>query len=347
MLPDRPGTYVLILHLPRPAAITVGRLGRFQFPAGWYAYAGSAHGAGGLAARVARHLRDPKPLRWHVDYLRAHARPVKVWYTENRQRRECAWAAALSTLPGAFIPAPRCGASDCRCPTHLTHFAVPPDLAAFTRAVGEPVSEVKVEAEAEAEVAGDFYDLWQVFSDSIAAGDDARTEEAALALGRVGDAVLPPLRDLMADADPDRRWWAARALSAVATPAARQSLITALTDPDSDVRACAAQGLGELRAVEAVDELVRCLADSSPLVSRIAADSLARIGPPATPALVAALQGGETPARAGAARALSVIQPADAVPALCAALDDPSAIVTYYAEEALERMGVGLVLVQP
>jgi HEAT repeat protein len=59
------------------------------------------------------------------------------------------------------------------------------------------------------------------------------------------------------------------------------------------------------------------------------------------------LQEGETLARAGAARALSVIQPQEAIPALCAALDDPSAIVTHHAEEALERMGVGLVLFRP
>ncbi len=202
----------------------------------------------------------------------------------------------------------------------------------------------------------DFHNLWQPFLDGIAAGDDVRTEEAALSLGHrsaersrrsLGDAVLPALRDLLSDADPDRRWWTARALAAVAIPAARQLLITALADADADVRACAAQGLGELQAVEAVDGLVRRLADSSPFVSRIAADSLGRIGPPAVPALVAALQEGETLARAGAARALSVIQPEEAVPALCAALDDPSAIVTYYAEEALERMRVGGVLIQP
>ncbi len=144
MLPDRPGTYVLILHLPCPTTITVGRLGRFHFPAGWYAYAGSARGPGGLAARIARHLRVSKPLRWHVDYLRAHAHPVEVWYTEGHRRQgrqECAWAAALSTPPGASIPVPRFGASDCHCPAHLTHFAAPPDLAAFARAVGEPVSQ--------------------------------------------------------------------------------------------------------------------------------------------------------------------------------------------------------------
>ena len=190
-------------------------------------------------------------------------------------------------------------------------------------------------------------DALTVFLDSVAAGDDTRAEEAALALGHLGDAVLPPLRDLLADADADRRWWAARALAAVGTQAARELLITALADSDPDVRACAAQGLGELRAAEAVAELVRCLADPSPFVSRVAADGLARIGLPAVPALIAALQEGEVLARAGAARALSVIQPAEAIPALCAALDDPSAIVTYHAEEALERMGVGLVLLRP
>jgi len=212
-------------------------------------------------------------------------------------------------------------------------------------------------------------DALKVFLDSVAAGDDARTEEAALALGHrsvesvptarlsvsteLDDAVrrsarvMPSLRALLADADTDRRWWAARALAAVGTPAARDLLIATLTDPDPDVRACAAQGLGELRAEDAVAGLVRCLADPSPFVSRIAADGLARIGPPAVTALIAALQEGEVLARAGAARALSFIQPEDAIPALYAALDDPSAIVTYYAEEALERMGVGLVFFRP
>ena len=132
---------MLILRLPHPASISVGRLGRFQFPSGWYAYAGSAHGPGGLAARLTRHLRSPKPLRWHVDYLRAYARPVEIWYAVGTQKRECAWAQALSGLPGAFIPVPRFGASDCHCLAHLIHFAAPPDLAAFARAVGEPMSQ--------------------------------------------------------------------------------------------------------------------------------------------------------------------------------------------------------------
>jgi len=143
MLPDQSGTYVLVLRLPRPIAIDVGRLGRFQFPGGWYAYAGSARGPGGLAARVSRHLRVSKPLHWHVDYLRARAQPEQVWYAVGAQRRECAWAQELTSLPGASVPIPQFGASDCQCIAHLIHFGSPPDREAFARAVGEPISQEK------------------------------------------------------------------------------------------------------------------------------------------------------------------------------------------------------------
>ena len=203
-----------------------------------------------------------------------------------------------------------------------------------------------------AEVCNDQLHHLEEFVDSVERGDDARTEEAALAVGRLGDAALPVLRDWLAGDNADRRWWAVRTLAAVGTAAARELLIAVLEDPDPAVRACAAQGLGELRAEEAVAGLVQRMADSSPLVSRVAADGLARIGSPAVPALIAALQAGEVLARAGAARALSIIRPQEAIAdeyirALCAALDDPSAIVTYYAEEALEQMGVGFVFFRP
>ena len=132
---------MLILRLSYPTVITVGRLGRFQFPAGWYAYSGGARGPGGLAARISRHLRSPKSLHWHVDYLRVCAHPVTAWLVTGTQKRECDWAKSLARLPGASVPIPRFGASDCCCPTHLIHFAALPDLRAFACAVGEPVSE--------------------------------------------------------------------------------------------------------------------------------------------------------------------------------------------------------------
>jgi Uri superfamily endonuclease len=135
-LPAEPATYVLVLRLKRPADITIGKLGRFSFPAGWYAYVGSGRGPGGLSARISRHLQDAKALHWHIDYLRVHARPVALWYRLGEENRECRWAQALSATGGAKAPAPRFGASDCRCPAHLYHFAAPPDRAAFSREAG-------------------------------------------------------------------------------------------------------------------------------------------------------------------------------------------------------------------
>jgi Uri superfamily endonuclease len=143
--PRRPGTYALLLRLKRARAVAVGRLGHFRFPAGTYVYVGSARGPGGLAARVARHLRRSKPLRWHVDYLRPWGRPLAVWLVEGDQQRECLWASTLAATPGASVPAPGFGASDCGCPAHLLHFPDVPDRAAFAQQAGGPVTEVHLD----------------------------------------------------------------------------------------------------------------------------------------------------------------------------------------------------------
>jgi HEAT repeat protein len=105
--------------------------------------------------------------------------------------------------------------------------------------------------------------------------------------------------------------------------------------------------LSQLKPEEAVAPLIARLPDRSAYVGRLAADALGQFGKPAVKALIDALREGETTARAGAARALSAIQSEEAIPALYQALDDSSALVTYYAEEALEKMGVGIVLFRP
>jgi HEAT repeat protein len=190
-------------------------------------------------------------------------------------------------------------------------------------------------------------DHLQAFVDAVAAGDETQAEAYAVVLRQVGDEALPVLRDALATADPDRRWWAVRALAAVGTDAAIQLLIPALDDVDPDVRACAVVALSTLRPQEAVEPLVARLSDPSAYVGRLTADALAQFGQPAVQALVDALEAGDTAARAGAARALSAIQSEESIPALYQALEDRSAVVSYYAEEALERMGVGIVLFRP
>ena len=64
------GSYILLLYLPLNITLTVGRLGTFDFPAGWYAYVGSAFGAGGLVGRIKHHLQPLENPHWHIDYLR-------------------------------------------------------------------------------------------------------------------------------------------------------------------------------------------------------------------------------------------------------------------------------------
>jgi len=125
------GTYTLLVELPTGATLSVGALGEYAFPAGWYAYTGSAFGTGGFA-RVDRHHelaageRDTR--HWHVDYLLGHADARLVEDVRSVDRDvECTIA---RTLPDG--PVDGFGASDCDCESHL---AYTPGRDALTRAV--------------------------------------------------------------------------------------------------------------------------------------------------------------------------------------------------------------------
>jgi Uri superfamily endonuclease len=118
-LEDSRGTYALLLQLERQTTLTVGHLGTFPFPSGYYVYLGSAFGAGGLSARLARHQRQAKRFFWHIDYLLCHAHLVCIAVDVSGQRLECTWARAVVKIPEVQVVAPRFGASDCSCPAHL------------------------------------------------------------------------------------------------------------------------------------------------------------------------------------------------------------------------------------
>jgi Uri superfamily endonuclease len=109
-------SYQLQIEIPRPLRCTIGRLGEFDFPAGRYVYTGSARR--GLEARIERHLRPEKTLRWHIDYLLA-APGVRVIGVTRSGRSECALNRAV---PGS-APVRRFGASDCDagCVAHLKY----------------------------------------------------------------------------------------------------------------------------------------------------------------------------------------------------------------------------------
>ena len=71
-------TYQLTISISKPVIISVGKFGLCNFPAGEYIYTGSARQH--IDARIARHLRTEKALRWHIDYLlnAAEASVIKV-----------------------------------------------------------------------------------------------------------------------------------------------------------------------------------------------------------------------------------------------------------------------------
>ena len=94
--PNQLGTYVLLLQLAAEGAIRVGRLGRVEFSAGYYAYVGSALGSGGLKARLGHHQGSPVRPHWHIDYLRQAADLVQIWVTVQEVRREHDWAQLLN-----------------------------------------------------------------------------------------------------------------------------------------------------------------------------------------------------------------------------------------------------------
>lgn len=127
------GTYALILRADSAKQIRIGRWGTLDVVPGFYVYVGSAFGPGGVSARVRRHCRQHKKLRWHIDYLREVTTPVQAWCGYGRRDLEHRWAAIFSSqavVPrhrGGLTSIPAFGCSDCRCESHLFKTGAAPD----------------------------------------------------------------------------------------------------------------------------------------------------------------------------------------------------------------------------
>jgi sugar fermentation stimulation protein A len=111
------GAYLLVLRLDAAEDIKVGALGSLYFPKGTYVYAGSALTS--LESRVARHFSMEKRMHWHIDHLRAKARPVEALVLRSQADLECMINEMVGRMEGARPFAPGFGSSDCCCSTHL------------------------------------------------------------------------------------------------------------------------------------------------------------------------------------------------------------------------------------
>ena len=109
------GLYIAAFVLTRRSHLRIGALGSFTFRAGVYLYIGSAQR--NRMARIERHGRRRKPLRWHIDYLSAKARMLGVIIVPGSRRQECGLARKVAALHPRIVLG--FGSSDCGCEGHL------------------------------------------------------------------------------------------------------------------------------------------------------------------------------------------------------------------------------------
>src|SRR3546814_112684 len=117
--PPTGGAYALMFDLAEPA-LFCGPNGSHQIEPGRYVYAGSAYGPGGMRARMGRHFRKSKAIRWHIDHLTQQAGMLQAALIEGGA--ECNIVRVLVATGEFRIPLKGFGSTDCRrCRSHLLH----------------------------------------------------------------------------------------------------------------------------------------------------------------------------------------------------------------------------------
>lgn len=180
----------------------------------------------------------------------------------------------------------------------------------------------------------------------LSSGDDERAERAIPAIVSLGTAVVPALLALAHTANADARWWAVRALAA--SPHTRTSdLVPFLSDSTPELRAAAALALSQHPGEEALAALTHTLADSDPLTAGLAANALVKIGSAAVPNLIEIAKEGPAAMRILALRALSELRDHRAIPVMMKCIQEDSAVLQYWAQLGLERLGLDMVYIKP
>lgn len=135
--PDVGGAYVVALRIATPIDVRLGKAAPIRLPAGRYLYCGSAYGAGGLRARLGRHFRRDKTIRWHIDQLTSAGEVIGAWAIA--QGDECELVRRLGFLQS---PVAGFGASDCAsCRSHLLRWPRRIARAVLARALAEDNAE--------------------------------------------------------------------------------------------------------------------------------------------------------------------------------------------------------------
>lgn len=183
--------------------------------------------------------------------------------------------------------------------------------------------------------------------EDLSGEDEQRAEDAVSRMANYGESALAALKPRLSHPQAEHRWWAVRALAQFPDPEATRLLIAAMDDPEPSVRHCAALALAGRADEAALAALASAITSPDRLFARLAANSLVTTGSAAVPPLLNLLEHNAEVPRAEIFRALALIGDPRAIPALYNTTEDDSALVEYWAEEGLERMGVGMVYFKP
>ncbi|MDZ7843324.1 MAG: HEAT repeat domain-containing protein [Anaerolineales bacterium] len=145
----------------------------------------------------------------------------------------------------------------------------------------------------------------------------------------VENQALHPLLSELTSGDDARAQTAVDQMARVPGEKLLPGLKELLSSPDPDLRWWAVRVLAEIDASECPDLLRKMVGDEDPAVQQCAVLALRKKPAPE------------------AVRALAIMEDQRAIPLFYALLDSESALVTYWAEEGLSRLGVGMVFFDP
>ncbi len=188
-------------------------------------------------------------------------------------------------------------------------------------------------------------DLQDVMNE-LTSGSDERAEKVIPSIVDFGTAALPALLELSHSESEDHRWWAVRAMAA--SPHTRtESLLPLLNDSAPQVRAATALALSLHPNEESVSALIQSLADDDSLTAGLAGNALVKIGSPSVAGLLEVMKEAPLHIRILALRALAEIRDHQAIPVLMKSMNEESAVLQYWAQTGLERLGLDMVYIKP
>ncbi len=180
----------------------------------------------------------------------------------------------------------------------------------------------------------------------LTSGDEEKAEVAAGQLAAIGAPIMPALEPLINSKVADHRWWAVRTLGQMEAPHSAW-LIRAVADESPEVRAAAALALSRHPVEEAAPALAHALQDEDSIVAILAVNALTAIGKPAVPVLLEEFPQSNPRGRIQIMRALADLRDHRAIKLMMKVIEEDSAVMRYWAEEGLERLGLNMVYVKP